>query len=145
MRRKLEFRNRFLACPKKISFASYVEVLEDLLLGFRVPIFTRRAKRQTAAHPKIYYWRTRSGVEVDFVVYGEAGFWAIEVKNTRRVRPEEFRGGLSRVQTAVALPGPGAPQNRQNPVPARGGVSVRSETFTGIHRLRMKSAIILVL
>jgi len=121
--------------------AGYVEVLEDLLLGFRVPIFTRRAKRQTAAHPKffffdagvfrtlrpkgpvdgregfegaaleglvaqhlrawiaygnrgakIYYWRTRSGVEVDFVVYGEAGFWAIEVKNTRRVRPEDLVG-----------------------------------------------------
>ena len=41
---------------------------------------------------KIYYWRTRSGVEVDFVVYGEAGFWAIEVKNTPRVRPEDLVG-----------------------------------------------------
>jgi uncharacterized protein len=122
--------------------AGYVEIIEDLLLGFRVPVFTRRAKRQTAAHPKfyffdagvfrtlrpkgpvdvregfegaaleglvaqhlrawiaygnrdakIYYWRTRSGGEVDFVVYGEAGFWAIEVKNTSRVRPEDL-GGL---------------------------------------------------
>jgi len=27
---------------------------------------------------------------VDFVVYGEAGFWAIEVKNTTRVRPEDL-------------------------------------------------------
>jgi predicted AAA+ superfamily ATPase len=119
--------------------AGYVEIIEDLLLGFRVPVFTRRAKRQTAAHPKfyffdagvfctlrpkgpvdvregfegaaleglvaqhlrawlaygnrdakIYYWRTRSGAEVDFVVYGEAGFWAIEVKNTTRVRPEDL-------------------------------------------------------
>ena len=122
--------------------AGYVEIIEDLLLGFRVPVFTRRAKRQTAVHPKfyffdagvfrtlrpkgpvdvregfegaaleglvaqhlrawiaygnrdakIYYWRTRSGGEVDFVVYGEAGFWAIEVKNTTRVRPEDL-GGL---------------------------------------------------
>jgi len=122
--------------------AGYVEIIEDLLLGFRVPVFTRRAKRQTAAHQKfyffdagvfrtlrpkgpvdvregfegaaleglvaqhlrawiaygnrdakIYYWRTRSGGEVDFVVYGEAGFWAIEVKNTTRVRPEDL-GGL---------------------------------------------------
>jgi predicted AAA+ superfamily ATPase len=121
--------------------AGYVEIIEDLLLGFRVPIFTRRAKRQTAAHPKfyffdtgvfrtlrpkgpidvregfegaaleglvaqhlrawiaygnhdakIYYWRTRSGVEVDFVVYGEACFWAIEIKNTTRVRPEDLSG-----------------------------------------------------
>jgi predicted AAA+ superfamily ATPase len=122
--------------------AGYVEIIEDLLLGFRVPVFTRRAKRQTAVHPKfyffdagvfrtlrpkgpvdvregfegaaleglvaqhlrawiaygnrdakIYYWRTRSGGEVDFVIYGEAGFWAIEVKNTTRVRPEDL-GGL---------------------------------------------------
>jgi hypothetical protein len=29
---------------------------------------------------------------VDFVVYGEAGFWAIEVKNTRRVQPEDLVG-----------------------------------------------------
>jgi hypothetical protein len=29
---------------------------------------------------------------VDLVVYGPAGFWAIEVKNARRVRPEDLRG-----------------------------------------------------
>jgi predicted AAA+ superfamily ATPase len=39
----------------------------------------------------LFFWRTRSGVEVDFVVYGEDGFWAIEVKNTRRIRPEDLR------------------------------------------------------
>ena len=33
----------------------------------------------------LYYWRTRSGVEVDFVVYGEDGLWAFEVKNTSKV------------------------------------------------------------
>jgi predicted AAA+ superfamily ATPase len=127
--------------------AGYVEVIEDLLLGFRLPIFTRRAKRRTAAHPKfylfdagvfrtlrpkgpvdgregfegaaleglvaqhlrawiaygnrdakLYYWRTRSGVEVDFVVYGAAGFWAVEIKNTTRVRPEDL-GGLKSFAT----------------------------------------------
>ena len=31
-------------------------------------------------------------MEVDFVVYGTAGFWAIEVKNTDRIRPEDLRG-----------------------------------------------------
>ena len=41
---------------------------------------------------ELSYWRTRSGVEVDFVVYGEAGFWAMEVKNTSRVRPGDLRG-----------------------------------------------------
>jgi predicted AAA+ superfamily ATPase len=118
----------------------YLEVLEDLLLSFRVPVFTRRARRRTASHPKLYlfdagvyralrprgpldrdgeiegaafeglvaqhlrawiaysgsdcklyYWRTRKGVEVDFVIYGACGFWAVEVKNTVRVRPQDLR------------------------------------------------------
>ena len=122
------------------TVAGYLEVLEDLLLSFRVPVFTRRARRATAAHPKFYYfdagvfvslrpkgpldrrdeidgaslegivaqhlrawtaysrkkvdlfyWRTRSGVEVDFVLYGQGGFWAFEVKNGRDVRPEDLR------------------------------------------------------
>jgi uncharacterized protein len=122
------------------TVGAYLEVLEDLLLSFRVPIFTRRAKRDTITHPKFYlfdtgvfrslrpkgpldrpaeieghaleglvaqhlrawlayrgddaalfFWRTRSGVEVDFVVYGQAGFQAIEVKNSNRVRPEDLR------------------------------------------------------
>jgi predicted AAA+ superfamily ATPase len=120
----------------------YLSVLEDLLLAFRVPVFTKRAKRAVAAHPKLYIfdagvyralrpagpldrpeeidgaaleglvaqhlrawiaysgmtvdlrtWRTRSGVEVDFVLYGpEDAFWAIEVKNAARVRVEDVRG-----------------------------------------------------
>jgi predicted AAA+ superfamily ATPase len=120
----------------------YLQILDDLLLSFRVPIFSRKAKRHLASHPKffwfdagvfraarpagpldrpdeiagpaleglvaqhlrawiayrgsdcgLYFWRTKSGNEVDFVVYGKDGFWAIEVKNTRRVRPEDL-GGL---------------------------------------------------
>ena len=123
------------------TVAGYVEVLEDLLLAFRVPVFTRRARRKTSAHPKLYlfdsgifrtlrprgpldrreeidgaafeglvaqhlrawiaysgsdcrlyFWRTAKGTEVDFVVYGGDGFWAIEVKNTARVRPKDLRG-----------------------------------------------------
>ena len=35
--------------------------------------------------------RPRSGAEVDFVVYGPAGFWAIEVKNAGRVHPQDLR------------------------------------------------------
>lgn len=122
------------------TVAGYLEVLEDLLLAFRLEVFTRRAKRKLAAHPKffyfdagvfrslrpagpldrpeeidgaaleglvaqhlrawadyrtgdlrLFYWRTRSGAEVDFVVYGEEGIWALEVKNARRVRPEDLR------------------------------------------------------
>jgi predicted AAA+ superfamily ATPase len=119
----------------------FLEILEDLLLAFRVPVFTRRAQRELAVHPKFYffdagvfranrpagpldapaeidgaaleglvaqhlrawcdysggnhrlhYWQTRSKVEIDFVVYGDTGFHALEVKNSVRVRPEDLRG-----------------------------------------------------
>ncbi len=39
----------------------------------------------------IHFWRTRSGVEVDFVVYGELGFWAIDVKNSIHIHPKDLR------------------------------------------------------
>ncbi len=38
------------------------------------------------------FWRTRSGVEVDFVIYGEKGFWAIEVKNSSTLSPKDTHG-----------------------------------------------------
>jgi predicted AAA+ superfamily ATPase len=41
---------------------------------------------------KLYFWRTQNGFEVDFVVYGENCFVAIEVKNSGRIRPEDLRG-----------------------------------------------------
>lgn len=119
----------------------YVEVLEDLLLAFRLPVFARRAKRHLAQHPKFYffdagvfrsvrprgpldapeemagatlegliaqhlrawiaygdrpdiglhYWRTKSGVEVDFILYGEETFAALEVKNARQVHRSDVR------------------------------------------------------
>ncbi len=118
----------------------YITILEDLLLSFRLPVFTKRAKRAVISHPKfyffdagvyrslrpsgpldrpeeiegsaleglvaqhliawnsyrgdknkIYYWRTVSGSEVDFVVYGDEVFWAIEIKNGSRIRPEDLR------------------------------------------------------
>lgn len=118
----------------------YLAILEDLLLVTRLPVFTRRARRQLAARPKLYwfdagvfasirprgpldrpeeiagaaleglvfqhlrawndlsggdhelaYWRTRGGSEVDFVVYGPAGLWAIEVKHSTAVRAQDLR------------------------------------------------------
>jgi len=123
------------------TVAAYLEVLEDLLLSFRVPVFARRAGRATIAHSKLFvfdagvfrslrprgpldrpeeidgaaleglvaqhlrawlayresdarlfFWRTRSGVEVDFVLYGPGAFHAVEVKNASRIRPEDLRG-----------------------------------------------------
>ena len=38
------------------------------------------------------YWRTKAGVEVDFVVYGETDFAAIEVKNAAVLHPADFIG-----------------------------------------------------
>jgi predicted AAA+ superfamily ATPase len=119
----------------------YLEILEDLLLSFRVPVFDKRARRRLTSRPKLflfdagvfrslrpagpldrpeeiegaaleglvaqhlrawceysgtdhrlYFWRTKSGVEVDFVVYGPNGIDAIEVKRTREVRSRDLRG-----------------------------------------------------
>ena len=41
---------------------------------------------------ELYFWRTKSGNEVDFIVYGPNTFYAIEVKNTARLRPKAFSG-----------------------------------------------------
>jgi predicted AAA+ superfamily ATPase len=38
---------------QKVS-ESYFEILEDLLLAYRIPVFTRRAKRKMSARPKFY-------------------------------------------------------------------------------------------
>lgn len=38
------------------------------------------------------FWRTKAGTEVDFVVYGPGGFWALEVKHSATVRPADLRG-----------------------------------------------------
>ena len=40
----------------------------------------------------IHYWRTTTGLEVDFVAYGERGIRAFEVKRTGKVRDEDLRG-----------------------------------------------------
>ncbi len=119
----------------------YLEILEDLLLAFRIPVFSKRAQRGLTVHPKFFwfdagvfvamrpagpldrpeeiggaalegliaqhlrawidysgddftlsFWRTRAGSEVDFVVYGRHGFWAIEVKSSATIRPADLRG-----------------------------------------------------
>ena len=40
---------------------------------------------------EVFFWRTRAGTEVDFVVYGEPGLQAFEVKNTGRVHSADLR------------------------------------------------------
>ncbi len=38
------------------------------------------------------YWRTKEGLEVDFIVAGPFGLWAFEVKNSSRIAPQDLRG-----------------------------------------------------
>lgn len=38
------------------------------------------------------FWRTQTGLEVDFVIYGPKGFFAIEVKRTQSLGPSDVRG-----------------------------------------------------
>lgn len=113
---------------------NYFAILEDLLIAYRLPVFSKKAKRRLASHPKFYffdagvyrvlrpmgpldmpeeaegiafetlffqellaindalglgyrifYWRTSNNLEVDFVLYGEKGIRAFEVKRTARI------------------------------------------------------------
>ena len=41
---------------------------------------------------QLFFWRTRAGAEVDFVVYGDDGLWAIEVKNGSKIHDADLRG-----------------------------------------------------
>jgi len=43
----------------------------------------------------LYYWRTLAGNEVDFVLYGGKTFTAVEVKNTKVIRPTDYNGLVS--------------------------------------------------
>lgn len=40
----------------------------------------------------LHYWRTRNGAEVDFVLYGERGIRALEVKRSSSVRSQDLSG-----------------------------------------------------
>ena len=40
---------------------------------------------------RLYYWRTRAGSEVDFIIYGPDRFIAIEVKHSATVRRSDLR------------------------------------------------------
>jgi uncharacterized protein len=128
-------------CLDRKTVENYFSILEDLLISYQLPIFTKRAKRRLIKHTKfyffdvgvykairphgfldspteiagigletlvfqelratlayylldydLYYWRTTSGTEVDFVLYGKAGLIAIEVKHSAILRAKDFNG-----------------------------------------------------
>lgn len=126
---------------KRTTVDSYVSILDDLLIGKRLGVFSKRAKRRLVSHEKfyffdagvyrairphgpldrpdeidgaaleglvfqhllawceysgldngLYYWRTQTGDEVDFVVYADSSFTAIEVKNAGKLNASDFKG-----------------------------------------------------
>lgn len=40
----------------------------------------------------LFYWRTQTADEVDFVVYADSSFTAIEVKNAGKLNASDFKG-----------------------------------------------------
>jgi len=41
---------------------------------------------------KIYFWRTTTQIEVDFIVYGENGLFAFELKSAQHIRNKDLSG-----------------------------------------------------
>ena len=126
---------------ERTTVIGYFTILQDLLIGYLIPPFTKRAKRRLVSHPKfyffdvgvyrairpmgpydtpqeiggismetlvcqqlvavndllkrdytVYYYRTATGVEVDFVLYGVHGIIAVEVKSSDTYKPEMISG-----------------------------------------------------
>lgn len=40
---------------RRKTVEGFIEIVEDLLLAFRLPVFSRRARRHVIAHPKFYF------------------------------------------------------------------------------------------
>lgn len=129
------------AAIERSVVTGYFEILRDLLIGYFLPPFTKKAKRRLISHPKfyyfdpgvyhairpmgpydtpkelggisletlihqqinavndllelgykMYYFRTASGVEVDFILYGERGIKALEVKATDHFQDNMLAG-----------------------------------------------------
>lgn len=63
------------------------QALESLVFQHLRAWVGLRGHRET-----LHFWRTRTGIEVDFVVYGESTFLALEVKNSGRIQTSDLRG-----------------------------------------------------
>jgi len=126
---------------KRSLAENYFSILEDLLIGVQLPVFTRKAKRKLIGHQKfyffdvgvfrairptgpldsdaeidgpaletlvfqelraindyletdyqLYFWRTKNGLEIDFILYGPNGLIAIEVKRSSHIHSKNLRG-----------------------------------------------------
>lgn len=121
------------------TVSNFFDILEDMLIGFRLPVFSKRAKRAVITHPKFYYfdvgvyrtikprgpldtaaegdgsaletlflqeakahndyfnleydfyyWRTQNQKEIDFILYGNNGFLAFEIKRKETLYSSDF-------------------------------------------------------
>ena len=126
---------------KRSTIDAYFDILDEMMIASRLPVFTRRAKRQLIGHDKFYFfdtgvfralrpkgpldnpneidgacleglvyqhlrawndyldtpnelffWRTKNGLEVDFIVYGANEFIALEVKNSCHAERKDAAG-----------------------------------------------------
>jgi predicted AAA+ superfamily ATPase len=68
------------------------EEIEGLALEGLVAQHLRAWADYSKDDVSLFFWRTKNGLEVDFVLYGESVFQAIEVKNTSQIRPKDLRG-----------------------------------------------------
>lgn len=68
------------------------EMIEGAALEGLVAQHLRAWNAYRGEKNKLYFWRTPSGTEVDFVVYGREVFWAVEVKNTNKIRDNDLSG-----------------------------------------------------
>jgi predicted AAA+ superfamily ATPase len=67
------------------------EQIEGVALEGLVAQHLRAWIAYRASGAKLHYWRTKSGSEVDFVVYGPDVFAAVEVKRTANVHTRDLR------------------------------------------------------
>ena len=83
------------------------EEIDGQALGGLVAQHLRAWAAYSRQDVDLFYWRTRAGTEVDFVVYGESGLQAFEVKNARKVHSTDlralraFRDDYPEAETAV--------------------------------------------
>lgn len=63
------------ACLETLFFQSALAVIAYMRLSY-----------------KLHYWRTSSGVEVDFICYGPDGLIAFEIKHSKTIQPKMLTG-----------------------------------------------------
>jgi predicted AAA+ superfamily ATPase len=75
----------------KGPFDSYSEISGPAVEGLFIQDVRAYNDYQRLGY-ELYYWRTRSNIEVNLVLYGQRGIKAFEIKHAKTVRPKDLRG-----------------------------------------------------